>query len=162
MLSYLFCGSPIINLCYLYWFTYTGVQPDFNITCCSSRLPITWQVPQVKKKNGPFMSSTPIFLWVHVTESLVFCAYFCRLVFVSLSLLWPLYCLSCDFHVFNALIIETYWWMAYKLRYVCQFDMILLPRCKMDKMKSWLIIRLSPNLSLCVLTSESKCYLSFS
>ena len=65
MLSYLFCRSSIIQLCYLYLFTYNVGQHDFNITCCSCRLPqyhmlllsftITWQVPLVKKKRGPFM-----------------------------------------------------------------------------------------------------------
>jgi hypothetical protein len=83
---------------YLYLFTYTGVQHDFHIRWCSCRLTVTWRVLHVKQElltTPEHLSSPPVYSELCIAWSLVFCAMFCRSLFVFLSFyFWPLYCLS--------------------------------------------------------------------
>ena len=64
-----------IYLCYLYLFTYIGVQHDFNITWCSCRLTVT-RVSHVEDELltlPEHLSSPPVFSEVRVVGSLVVC-----------------------------------------------------------------------------------------
>jgi hypothetical protein len=45
--SHLFCRGFMFYLCYLYSSTYTGVQHDFYIRCCSCRLSVTQRLSHV-------------------------------------------------------------------------------------------------------------------
>jgi len=47
---YLFCGGFMLYLCYLYLFTYTGVQHDFHIRRCSCPLAVTRGVSHVEQE----------------------------------------------------------------------------------------------------------------
>ena len=59
---------------------------------------VTRRVPPVEQELVSFpenLSSSLVFSWLHVAQSLVFCVVFCRLLLVFLSFFfWPLYCLS--------------------------------------------------------------------
>jgi len=46
----LFCREFMFYLCYLYLFTYTGVQHDFHIRLCLYRLAVTRQVSHVQQE----------------------------------------------------------------------------------------------------------------
>jgi hypothetical protein len=85
----------MIYLCYLYLFTFTGVQHDLYIRCCSCRLTVTRRVSHVEQELLTLpepLSSHPVFGGVRVARFLVFCVMFCRSLFVFF--VWPLSCLS--------------------------------------------------------------------
>jgi hypothetical protein len=123
-------------------------------------------------KNTNFFPRSSCF-WVRVAESLgFFCV--CRVLSINVCIFDPFvaivyslvsstfsYLVSRYYPVCNTLIIKTYCWMADQLREVWWFDRILLPRCMLDELNSSLVIRFRANCSLCVLTSDCICYLSF-
>ena len=48
--SYLVCREFMFYQCYLYLFTYTDVQHNLHVGCCSSRLTVTRRVSHVKQE----------------------------------------------------------------------------------------------------------------
>ena len=87
--SHLFCTGFMFYLCYLYLFTYTGVQHDFNIRWCSCRLTVTWQMSHVEQELltlPQHLISPPVFCGVGVARSLAFSVVFCRSLFALLYL----------------------------------------------------------------------------
>ena len=88
----------MIYLCYLYLLTFTGVQHDLYIRCCSCRLTVTRQLSHVEQELltlPEHLSSHPVFGGVRVARFLVFCVVFCRSSLVILYFFfWPLCCLS--------------------------------------------------------------------
>ena len=75
----------MIYLCYLYLFTFTGVQHDLYIRCCSCRLTVTRQLSHVEQELltlPEHLSSHPVFGGVRVARFFVFCVMFCRSLFV--------------------------------------------------------------------------------
>ena len=84
-------------ICYLYLFTYTGVQHDFHVKWWSRRLTVTRRVSRVEQKllTLPKHLCSPLVLsGVRGARSLVVCVVVCKSLFVLLSLFfWPLCCL---------------------------------------------------------------------
>jgi hypothetical protein len=78
----------MVYLCYLYLFTYSGVQHDFQIRWDSCRLTITWWVSHVIQELLPFRSTYghPRFQWGSSCSIISFMCMFSRSLFV-LSLL---------------------------------------------------------------------------
>ena len=88
------CVGGSCFICYLYLFTFTGVQHEFHLTWCSCLLAITRRVSLVKQELSTLpehLITTPVFNVVHVAESLVFCVVFC----ISLFLFSVDYCIAC-------------------------------------------------------------------
>ena len=88
------CVGGSCFICYLYLFTFTGVQHDFHLTWCSCLLTTTRRVSLVKQELSTLpehLITTPVFNVVHVAESLVFCVVFC----ISLFLFSVDYCIAC-------------------------------------------------------------------
>ena len=86
--SHLFCRGFMFYLCYLYSSTYTGVQHDFYIRCCSCRLSVTQRLSHVVQELltlPEHTSSLPDCNGVRVARSFVFCVMFC------ISLVCPLF-----------------------------------------------------------------------
>ena len=83
----------IFNVCYLYLFTYTGVQNYFQSRICSCRLTVTQRSSHVEQELPILLehtSSPPVSSEIRVARSLV-----CRSLFVLLSFFfWSFYCLS--------------------------------------------------------------------
>ena len=95
-----------ILLYYLYLYTYSDVRHNFHIRWCSCRLTATPPVSLVGQELLTFpehMSSLLVTSGVRVVRSVVFCAVFCRSLFINLFYFcWPLYCLS--FGIFNLIL----------------------------------------------------------
>ena len=85
---HLWCRWIMVYLCYLYLFTYSGVQHDFQIRWDSCRLTITWWVSHVIQELLPFRSTYghPRFQWGSSCSTISFMCMFSRSLFV-LSLL---------------------------------------------------------------------------
>ena len=97
----------MLYLCYLYSFTYTGVQHDFHIIWCSCRLTVTRQVSHLEHELLTLQehpSSPPVLSGVRVAQSVVFC----RSLFVPLSFFFrSLHCLSCDLRIQNTTLVSS-------------------------------------------------------
>jgi hypothetical protein len=102
---------------------------------------------------------------LHIKVSIyqiVFVSFLVPLKTLSFWYIETFICSILDFSVYNVLKIKTYSSMVHQLCSAWRDNIILLPRYMLHKLKSSHVIRLRPNLSLCVLTSDCICYLSFS
>ena len=86
-------GGFMFYLCYVYLFTYTGVQHNFHIRWCSCR---SFNKNNTIGAGFAFPSGSPsCFSGVRVIRCLVYCVVLSRSLFVLLFLfLWPLCCRS--------------------------------------------------------------------
>ena len=90
----LFCIWFMFYLCYLYLFTYTGVQQFKS----SRRLTVTWRVSLVEQKLPTLpehLSTLPI-LMGFVLGCVFFCFWCVLQIIVCIFLFWPLYYLPLD------------------------------------------------------------------
>ena len=98
--DFLICMGFMPYLCYLYIFTYTGVQQNFHVRWCSCCLMETGRVSLVEQELLT-LSKQLGFCGVHA-QSLVFCVVFWR----SLFILFVLFLLAIAFSVHP-------WFMAF-------------------------------------------------
>jgi len=85
---YLLCRRFMFYLCFLYLFTYTGVQHEFPVRRCWCHLTVTRMVTIVEQELltlPEHLSSPRVFCGVRVARSLFFCVVLCRSLFVLLS-----------------------------------------------------------------------------
>ena len=79
------CRGFMFYPCYLYLFTYTGVQHDVHIRWWSCRLTGTRRVSRVKQQwltLPEHLSLPPGYSGVRFARSLIFCVMFCKSLFV--------------------------------------------------------------------------------
>ena len=94
-------NSRLFCLCYLYLFTYAGVQHHFHIICCFCHSALTRRLSPVKPKLF-----TPFFSRIRVSQSFVFCVKFIFLSFFRFDILLsvpPITAYSSGFSIFTYL-----------------------------------------------------------
>jgi len=123
----------VFYLYYFHLFTYTGVQHYIYIRWCSYRLTVTRRVSLVEQELLPlleYLSTLPVFIWIRIARSLVFCVVFCRSLFVLLFFFfWPLFGLSFSElriqTVFACISIRTCWSVTYRMKSLWSWPLII-------------------------------------